>query len=198
MHGWNRITTFILFVAVFLLPCPPVFSMKTVINVAAQAVNTKSSEMLLKGFSSQYQLIDFGDGKRLERFGPYVVCRPCPVATTRRKLPARQWDAADISYHASGQQTRGEWVYRDSVLRNGSSVLDWTMTHPNGATFVLNTYEHGQVGVFPEQEPTWKWIGSKLSKQVAATTKPKVKLLNAFAYTGGSTLACLVDPRIQV
>jgi 23S rRNA (cytosine1962-C5)-methyltransferase len=53
----------------------------------------------------------------------------------------------------------------------------------------------GQVGVFPEQRENWEWIARQVAKpQVedrpgrAMLGRP-LKVLNLFAYTGGSTLA---------
>jgi 23S rRNA (cytosine1962-C5)-methyltransferase len=66
----------------------------------------------------------------------------------------------------------------------------------------LNTFEKGQVGMFPEQKPNWKAIRSQVKslieyQQKTAQRNP-IKILNGFAYTGGSTLACLVDPSVTV
>ena len=36
----------------------------------------------------EYQLLDFGAGRKLERFGPYVVDRPSPAAEgVRQRTP---------------------------------------------------------------------------------------------------------------
>ena len=44
----------------------------------------------------QYELLDFGDGRKLERFGEVVVDRPCPAAEgaseDRSRLVARGCD----------------------------------------------------------------------------------------------------------
>jgi 23S rRNA (cytosine1962-C5)-methyltransferase len=46
----------------------------------------------------------------------------------------------------------------------------------------------GQVGVFPEQRENWDWIARQVAKPQAAGGSP-IRVLNLFAYTGGSTLA---------
>jgi 23S rRNA (cytosine1962-C5)-methyltransferase len=52
----------------------------------------------------------------------------------------------------------------------------------------LKALPSGQVGVFPEQRDNWQWIARQLSK-AHAENRPPLRLLNLFAYTGGSTLA---------
>ena len=40
---------------------------------------------------SDLELIDCGDGRRLERFGAVTVDRPAPGATQPRRLPEADW-----------------------------------------------------------------------------------------------------------
>ena len=48
--------------------------------------------------TDQYRLIDFGEGRRLERFGPLVLDRPCPAAENAAKADPAAWDAADARF----------------------------------------------------------------------------------------------------
>ena len=50
---------------------------------------------------------------------------------------------------------------------------------------LLSPLPSGQVGVFPEQLANWNWIAKSVAKPQAAM----LRVLNLFAYTGGSTLA---------
>ena len=56
-----------------------------------------------------------------------------------------------------------------------------------GFSMKLSPLPSGQIGVFPEQWDNWQWI----ARQTSRTEKP-LKVLNLFAYTGGSTLAAAV------
>lgn len=38
-----------------------------------------------------YQLLDSGDGKTLERFGKYLLVRPRPQAIWATSLPSSEW-----------------------------------------------------------------------------------------------------------
>lgn len=129
----------------------------------------------------QYELLDFGRGRRLERFGELVVDRPCPVA---EKLPLEQpelWSLAHARYERTIGQ-KGQWILLRPNLPDR-----WAMNHPPFQLELKRT-EFGQVGVFPEHAAHWDWIGQQVTDTIARTGQP-VKLLHLFAYTGGGTLA---------
>lgn len=124
----------------------------------------------------QYELIDFGDGRKLERFGSWVLDRPCAsVETVQRSLPA-VWAEAHARYDRTGGD-RGVWSPKNRLPRS------WTIRHEQ-TQFELRPTPFGHVGVFPEQSENWDWIASR----VKHAERP-LKVLNLFAYTGGSTLA---------
>ena len=124
----------------------------------------------------QYQLLDFGDGRKLERFGSLILDRPCPAAEKLARADAAQWGHADGRFERADDK-RGEWT------SNGNLPQRWTIRH-GPITFELRPSEFGHLGVFPEQAANWDWIADRLD---AASRPPEV--LNLFAYTGGSTLA---------
>lgn len=163
------------------------------------------------GFHGQYQLLDYGNGMRLEKFGKYIVRRPCPVAAKEKTvLPTSEWNEADMAYDDvlflgrrpnKDQKGVGKWHYKKRVERAGDkNVTDWTISCGDHIQFALNTYEAGQVGIFPEQVDTWKWIERKSRDYLKqkGTSTDVFRVLNGFAHTGGSTMACLVDPKVQV
>lgn len=123
----------------------------------------------------QYQLLDFGRGRKLERFGPFLLDRPAPVRAARRSHPAL-WRGAHGRYERRRGQ-RGAWVPAGGLPRS------WTIAHA-GATLELRPSPFGHVGVFPEQAANWDWI----SQQTRLARGP-IRVLNLFAYTGGGTLA---------
>ena len=45
-----------------------------------------------------YELLDSGDGRKLERFGKYVLARPCSQAMWRPNKSAAEWAKADASF----------------------------------------------------------------------------------------------------
>ena len=44
--------------------------------------------------ADQYRLLDFGDGRKLEQFGRYVLDRPSPAAAGIAKADPPQWELA--------------------------------------------------------------------------------------------------------
>ena len=124
----------------------------------------------------QYQLIDFGEGRRLERFGPLRLDRPCPAAEKASRLAPTAWREIDARFERTGPE-QGRWDRkRDLPLR-------WTIRH-GPIVLELKLTDFGHLGVFPEQADNWDWIASRV-----AAGPPLLRVLNLFAYTGASTLA---------
>ncbi len=115
-----------------------------------------------------YELIDSGDGMKLERFGSYTVARPDPRAIWTRS-DAKRWKMADATF------VEDQW----NIKKQPPSP--WKVSY-NGLTFVLRPTSFKHVGVFPEQAVNWQWI----EKQIHGDP---IKVLNLFAYTGGATMA---------
>jgi 23S rRNA (cytosine1962-C5)-methyltransferase len=124
----------------------------------------------------QYQLLDFGKGRKLERFGPWVLDRPSPAAEGVAKAAAASWSSASARYER-GEGEFGTWRPKDTL------PASWTIRH-GSLVFELKATEFGHLGIFPEQAANWDWI----ARQVERARRP-LKVLNLFAYTGGSTLA---------
>jgi 23S rRNA (cytosine1962-C5)-methyltransferase len=145
---------------------------------------------LMMFMAEDYQLLDFGDGRRLERFGPFVLDRPCPAAETSDRANPDLWTRADARFDGR-DELRGEWTDRRELPERwvvGSGRL----------RFELKRTEFGHLGVFPEQAENWGWIGEQcriacvLPAPGNSSETPalqRLRVLNLFAYTGGSTLA---------
>jgi 23S rRNA (cytosine1962-C5)-methyltransferase len=119
-----------------------------------------------------YQLLDAGDGRRLERFGERLIDRPSPVAVDRR-LDTGTWAGAELRF-----DRYAGWLARTGHLE------PWRITF-DGLTLELRPTETGQVGLFPEQHPTWQWLRGRVTSAGSAP----VRVLNLFGYTGAATLA---------
>lgn len=124
-----------------------------------------------------YQLLDFGEGRKLERLGEFCLDRPAPAAVEVVRRQPEIWSAADARYERFSEN-RGQW--------SSGSKLPETWPMPCGAFCLqLKATPFGHVGVFPEQYANWRWIAKRIRQHQGAT----FRLLNLFAYTGGSTLA---------
>ncbi len=140
--------------------------------------------LLTPAWRDGYELIDSGNGLKLERFGNYILSRPEPQALWKPSLPEKQWDEmsnADF-IKQKGSEDKGKWHLKKGmpeqwVINYKSQKLDFKMR------LGLTSFKH--VGIFPEQASNWEFIYDK------CITKKNPKVLNLFAYTGGATLAAL-------
>ncbi len=124
---------------------------------------------------SDYELIDCGNKRRLERFGPFIIDRPAPQALWPPQLSADTWKNADAYYHRP-QTGAGHW------LNNVPFPEPWLLKIGQ-VTLQLRPSPNGQIGIFPEQWSNWQWLKHTLQQQ-----QRPLKILNAFAYTGAATL----------
>jgi len=129
--------------------------------------------------SDQYQLLDFGDGRKLERFGSQIVDRPAPAAEETARSNAPLWRTATLRFekHPGG---RGDWKPRRPKTEK------WQIRR-DALHMDLQTNETGQVGVFPEHAGAWNWLTAQIAGKTATDGQP-LRVLNLFAYTGGATL----------
>ena len=128
---------------------------------------------------TEYALLDFGDERRLERFGPWILDRPCPAAKGVSKSDPARWHEAHAFFDRDAEEPA--WDVRVDMPKY------WTIAH---ASWVLELKLSllGNVGVFAEQATNWDWIAERVRAWKGAANRP-LRVLNLFAYTGGSTLA---------
>ena len=131
---------------------------------------------------NDYQLLDFGQMRKLERIGPWILDRPAPgVGEVGRRHPS-QWAEATARYE--GLRTdAGAWNPPPAAWRPSTMLLSATIAD-RAIGLHLEPAPSGQIGWFPEHAEAWEWIA-----QQAARSKVPLRVLNLFAYTGGSTLA---------
>ncbi|HNA87973.1 MAG TPA: class I SAM-dependent methyltransferase [Anaerolineales bacterium] len=146
-------------------------------------MNTTPPFLLLEANRWQdYELLDSGDGLKLERFGKYTFARPESQAMWSRALPQSEWDNAHGVFIPSGEESGGHWQLKKRVDEQ------WVMSYPllsNGTLrFNVMTTPGRHLGVFPEVASHWDVMADSIQK---AGTKPNV--LNLFGYTGLATLA---------
>jgi 23S rRNA (cytosine1962-C5)-methyltransferase len=164
-------------------------------------------------------LLDFGAGRKLERFAGVILNRPCPTADSIDKSRSELWEQSTARFRGP-RIGDGSW----SPAPQKWLPLDWHYAHGDEATFKLQleALPSGQVGVFPEQRTNWDWIARQVAKSLPQNRPPRggqarfapktsqnepvpdgsgigsksqavrgraLRVLNLFAYTGGSTLA---------
>jgi len=136
--------------------------------------------------SQNYELLDFGDGRKLERFAGVVLDRPSPSAEGSRKSRAELWSTATARFE--GRTGEGIWKAPSAKwIPEG-----WVFEHDRVTSFrlQLDALPSGQVGIFPGQSENWDWIPRQVVRAKPQATGERVlRVLNLFAYTGASTLA---------
>jgi len=123
-----------------------------------------------------YELLDSGDGRRLERFGSFVLSRPDPQTIWKPALSERDWENADATYRKSDSD-QSSWDMQSRMPKQ------WAIRYKD-LTFQTKLSPFKHTGIFPEQSLHWDWMQNLIKK-----AKRPIKVLNLFGYTGGATLA---------
>lgn len=136
---------------------------------------------------SDYELIDSGDGEKLERFGDQIVARPEPQAFWRKSLSNHEWNKFTNAYFVKGKANKsndewGEWKLKPNAKQQ------WNIAYKHNEMELkvrlgLTSFKH--LGVFPEQAVNWDFIYDSIK----SFNTPSVKVLNLFAYTGIASIA---------
>jgi 23S rRNA (cytosine1962-C5)-methyltransferase len=122
-----------------------------------------------------YTLLDSGNGRKWERYGPYRFIRPEPQAMWEPAIDDWQADAEFIP--GSDDEGGGRWYYEGKGTQTGWP-LKW-----EEVSFTASCTPFRHLGFFPDMDPVWRWMRG----QVAGVAEPQA--MNLFGYTGVGTLA---------
>lgn len=122
-----------------------------------------------------YELIDAGGGKKLERWGDVITIRPEVQAYFHSGLPYAEWSQKAHFEFVQGKAQNGKWKQLKKL-----NPQPWEIKYKS-LKFQLELTQFKHVGLFPEQQINWDYI----SKYIHAESK----FLNLFAYTGA--MSCL-------
>lgn len=134
-----------------------------------------ASKLLIADKWTDYELLDCGDGQKLERWGKFIFIRPDPRVIWPKSAPQLWHDYAAI-YHRSSSGG-GAWEFRKKLPES------WTITFRR-FRFKIRPTGFKHLGLFPEQQANWDWI-----EQTIRNAGRPLKVLNLFGYTGGATVA---------
>lgn len=126
-----------------------------------------------------YELLDAGGDKKLERWGSVITIRPDRNAYFRSVQSFVDWQQqADFEF-LEHSNTAGEW----KQLKKGSPT-SWTIEYRKiKMNLHLTKFKH--LGIFPEQQANWEFIEQNL--------KEGDRFLNLFGYTGAASLVAKVN-----
>ncbi len=127
---------------------------------------------------TRHQLIDFGEGRKLESFAGYLIDRPSPAADSFPRRVPRRWRDADARFDARERRWHLRTPFPDALAVDcGGFIMPIRLT------------PYGHVGLFPEQAANWAWLARR--RESSAATSPAPAALNLFAYTGAASMALL-------
>lgn len=132
--------------------------------------------MYLANQWKDYEIIDAGNGEKLERWANVTLLRPDPQAV---------WDM-NCNYKVNAHYIRsstggGHWEYSDELPES------WKI-HYKDLSFVVRPTGFKHTGLFPEQAVNWDEM-----RKVCRESGRRLKILNLFAYTGGATCALAAE-----
>jgi 23S rRNA (cytosine1962-C5)-methyltransferase len=129
---------------------------------------------------ADYALVDSGDGRKLERYGPYHVVRPEPQCLWKPRLEPDRWEGADAIFDPTDEDEAGHWRFK--AQPRDTWPMKW-----GPAAFKARFTSFRHLAVFPEQAANWAWLGER------AAARPGMRVLNLFGYTGVASLVCAAN-----
>lgn len=132
--------------------------------------------MRLTNDFKDYEIIDAGNGEKLENWNGIILRRPDPQAMW--DVPNYdEWKKADAHYIRSNKGG-GMWNFKKKIPEH------WNVCYKE-LTFKVSPTDFKHTGLFPEQAVNWDYMMNRIKN----AGRP-IKVLNLFAYTGGATMAC--------
>ena len=162
---------------------------------------TETIPLILKTPAAKnYALIDSGNARKLERYGPYVIDRPEAQALWQKELDEKTWRKADAIFSGEAdEEGMGRWHFPNVPLGE-TWPLSWQAwesdqsERPDAKHFIdrrldffgrFTSFRH--VGVFPEQAAHWQFIEEQIIKR-SVSQPGNFNLLNLFGYSGIASL----------
>lgn len=127
----------------------------------------------------EYELIDTGNGQKLERFGRHTFVRPEYQAFWRPREPRTSWEQATATYHLAGKGDKGSWTPE-------RLPEPWPMAY-GGLRFLAEATPYRHMSVFPEMAALWDWTTGQVQGGAG------LRVLNLFGYTGLFSLALAAE-----
>ncbi len=121
-----------------------------------------------------YELIDAGGGKKLERWGSIITIRPEIQAYFKSGIPFTEWDSVAHWEFVSKGTNSGYW----KNLKGRETPSSWDIQYEK-LTIELSLTKFKHLGLFPEQQTNWEFIREHIN--------PMARFLNVFAYTGAAS-----------
>ena len=122
---------------------------------------------------SDYELIDAGGGRKLERWGNMITIRPELQAYFHSGLPFSEWKKMAHWEFIEKKGKQGVW----KELKKGAPRC--ATVHYERLQFHIELTKFKHLGLFPEQRINWDYINENVGSED--------RFLNLFAYTGAAS-----------
>ncbi len=131
---------------------------------------------------NEYELIDCGNGRKLEKFGKIILIRPEITATCKPHLSNGEWNEMAFAEFVETGKNTGKWnIFKQTPEKWFVEYKSSESSMRICAELSLTTSKH--IGIFPEQIINWQFI-EKINSEYQHEN-----FLNLFGYTGLSSVA---------
>ncbi|MCM2371580.1 class I SAM-dependent methyltransferase [Aporhodopirellula aestuarii] len=146
--------------------------------------------------SRRYQLIDFGNGRKLESLAGRLIDRPCPAADNASPRDPSKWSDAESHFDLTTRTWRHRTPWPDDLhvevqqaprQRHDADAAE----EPEDQLLLrmpVQPTPFGHIGIFPEQTDNWRWLMQTAPADDLPGRANQRQALNLFAYTGASTI----------
>lgn len=132
----------------------------------------KREDIIIKNWQD-YELLDSGENRKLERFGSVITDRPDPQVLWHKSSPQAWADA----------QAQFIWAQKGERWKLGKGLSEiWNFSYKN-IVLELSCKGFKHVGVFPEHSHQWDEI------MILGAKNKGLRMLNLFGYTGAVSIA---------
>src|SRR3989344_1980802 len=121
-----------------------------------------------------YELLDTGEGEKLERFGKYTFVRPYEDAVWPKALTEeaqKTWANADGKFWSSKTGAKAGWKFKNNKI-SGETAEKWEMEY-KGIKFLASPTPFRHLGFFPEQATHWDFIEDKICARTVVAQEEK-------------------------
>jgi 23S rRNA (cytosine1962-C5)-methyltransferase len=142
-------------------------------------------KILLPSSTTNYRLIDSGQGQKLEQFGSNTIIRPDNTCLWNRHESSDVWTTAQATYV---KQSSDAWGWQKKKLFKEPWLFSYQLPAKGSEkaariTCQLRLSTSKNIGIFPEQAAQWDWMA-----KIIQSVKHTPQVLNLFGYTGAATL----------
>jgi 23S rRNA (cytosine1962-C5)-methyltransferase len=134
---------------------------------------------VFSSFWKDYELLDAGGERKLERWGNIITIRPDRNAYFKPVLSKNEWIQKAHFEFVEETRNSGEW----NQIKNDVPT-NWQVQYRD-ITLNIKLTKFKHLGIFPEQQLNWEYIENNIRKDD--------RFLNLFGYTAAASLVARIN-----